>query len=168
MKTQLPKFILFVLINSLGLHQAEAQSFPEIQDYPQPHQILRGESFDYFADLLTKHRLAPELNCEIRGRRVWSERKFSVGVRRVEVIEIEYRPGGFLSSEKVTLAIPEGVKFGTRRVPNALAGVVEEYRVELRDSDSHWISVKHDGRYNLVWFEIGNKLRHLPCYFRSK
>ncbi len=162
------RFLSALLSPVCILNFAIAQEFPMIQDDPSIKRKLTREDFDFLSETLLKHRLAPQMDCDIRVRRSWGERKFLNESKRVETLDIEFRPGGILSSERITLRVPEDAKFGIKRERHSLAGIVEAFKVELGDPESHWLLFKHDGQQRLYWFEIGNHLRNFPCYFRGR
>lgn len=161
----LKKYLFLVsLLVSFNLVPGSLTAFPLINQDPEVSEKFDRQSFDFVSNLFVSSRLAKKLACDLKARKTREIKKFSQGNRWVEILEIEYRPKGFFSSEVVFLKIPETARFGRIEQTHAEAGIIETFKIELGDFYGHSLLFSHDGKGFMTWIEVVSSFRQLPCF----
>ncbi|MGZ3745175.1 MAG: hypothetical protein ACXVB1_07745 [Pseudobdellovibrionaceae bacterium] len=159
MRYLLASFSIYISLLPL---QGRAQEF--VSEEPQAQKVLDFDEFENITKLLYAGKLAPHLKCGLKVRTIKEERKFSEGKKLVEVLEILYYPRGLFSDLKVKVLIPAQLAtFGVKYTSNQWSGAGEDIKIEAHDGYDHWLRFIHDGKGNIVFFSLGNRLATYPC-----
>ncbi len=155
------RFLVFTVVAMLAL-PAFSQEFAS--EEAQATKRLTMDEFDGITKMLYAGKLAPHLKCDLKVRTIKEERTFTTGKKLVELIEVVYYPRGIYSDTKVKVLIPaEIATYGTRYGSNHWSGTGEEVKIEAHDGYDHWLRFIHDGKGNIVFFSLGNRLATFPC-----
>lgn len=127
----------------------------------QPHP-LTFQDLKFISDRLYLDKLANHLNCEVKVNEIKQEKKFSTGVKIIEMLEIRFKKSRYSQSEN-TVYFPIGSPL-TKQIKNSpYAGSVEEFKLEANDLYNSQFVFQHDGRGHLIWMSFFSDLHSLPC-----
>lgn len=141
-----------------------AQEVPVFDDEPTAAKKLDLDAFDNITKLLHAGRLSPHMKCEVKVRTRKEDRKFSTGTKLIEILEVEYYPRGLFADKKVrVLFAADLAKYGSKMASNHWSGAGEDIKIEAQDPMQHWLRFIHDGKNNLVFLSLGNRLATYPC-----
>lgn len=156
------RFLVFTILAGLVVNLAYAQEF--VSEEAVANRPLSSDEFDNITKLLHAGKLASHMKCDLKIRTIKEERTFSTGKKLVEIIEVTYYPRGIYADTKKKVLIPSEVAtYGAKYVSNHWSGAGEEIKIEAHDSYDHWLRVIHDGKGNIVFFSLGNRLATYPC-----
>jgi hypothetical protein len=137
---------------------------PLIDDSPETDKKLDINSFEKISQVLHASRMAPHLDCAIKTKNSKQERKFISETKYVEVLEVEYMPRNLFSPKKINFKIPADLaNFGSKISPNQWSGSGEDIKIEMNDYYNHWLRFTHDGRGQIIQFNVGNSSGTYPC-----
>ena len=125
--------------------------------YPMDLKTLK-----FVSDTLHLGKPALNLGCDVKVREMVEERKFSDGVRRVEMLEIIFKTQSFnLPEEK--MYFPIGSKLTQSVKVSKFAGTVEEIQLEAEDLVNSRFIFQHNGRGEIVWMSYEDDHKTTPC-----
>lgn len=159
------KFIL-LLISFLFFHlnvNSQILVFPKNNRQIQPMNI---EIMTFIAETLHTGKIALNLNCEVRVREIKQERKFSDGIKIVEMLEIIYRSSLFSTPEQKAYFPVESVVIREKKVSN-FSGLIEEIQLESDDLANSRFIFQHNGRGEIIWMSFEDDLKTLPCRLKN-
>lgn len=154
------KLLITTLIITLT-YQAHAQ----ILVFPSTKKVetkLDSEMMRFVAETLHAGKLAVHLACEVRVREFNQERKFSDGVRIVEMLQIRFLSGMMGRPENV-IYFPVGSPLTKEVKVSQYSGPVEEIQLEAEDVANSRFIFQHNGRGEIVHMSFENDLMTLPC-----
>ncbi len=158
------RWIVFLFfLGALTDQIAFGQEIPFINDDPVVHQEFDQNMFDFVTKTLGSAKLSSHMRCTLKTRTSRELRKFSDGDKWTDILEVTYNTNGFESGQKLTLKIPMMAKYGLKKESNQWSGIGETIKIEAGDSYEHWLQFTHDGKGGIVFLNIGNRLRTLPC-----
>jgi hypothetical protein len=144
-----------------------AQEVPVFDDEPTVNKKLDFEAFENITKLLHAGRLAPHMKCDIKVNTRKEDRKFSTGTKMIEILEVDFYPRGLFAEKKVrVLFAAQLAKYGSKMASNHWSGAGEDIKIEAQDPMQHWLRFVHDGKGNLVYLVLGNRLATYPCFVR--
>lgn len=123
------------------------------------------EMMRFIAETLHAGKIAAHLNCEVHVREFNQERKFSDGVRIVEMLQIRYKSGQMARPEKA-IYFPLGSAITKEVKVSEYSGPVEEIQLEVEDLANSRFIFQHNGRGEIVHMSFENDLMTLPCRFQ--
>ena len=128
-------------------------------------QPMTTELMNFIAESLHAGKPALNLNCSVKIREMKQERKFSDGVRIIEMLEIIYQ-SSLHHSPFQKAYFPTG-SVVTREVKvSAFSGTVEEIQIESDDLANSRFIFQHNGLGEIIWMSFENDLTTLPCGLR--
>lgn len=125
-------------------------------------QPMSVEMMTFVAETLHVGRPALNLSCEVRVREIKQERKFSDGVKIVEMLEIIYR-GAVVDPSEQKAYFPVGSIITKTEKVSSFSGTIEEIQLESDDLANSRFIFQHNGRGEIVWMSFENDLTTLPC-----
>lgn len=128
-----------------------------VQTHPLNYQDLK-----FISDRLYLDKLADHLNCEIKVSEIKQEKKFSTGVKIIEMLEIRYRSTHYRQDEH-KIFFPIGSPLTKQTKNSQYAGTVEEFKLEANDLYNTQFIFQHDGRGRIIWINYISDLHTLPC-----
>ena len=128
-------------------------------------QPMTAGLMSFVAETLHVGKLAINLNCGVKVREIKQERKFSDGVRIVEMLEIVFQSSLFHSPEQKAY-FPIGSVITREIKVSAFSGTVEEIQIESDDLANSRFTFQHNGLGELIWMSFENDLTTLPCRMR--
>ena len=150
-------FFLFVVFCSF----AHAQIFA-IVDRSIKSQPLTTQKMSFIAETLHANKPALNLDCEVKVKEIKQERKFSDGIRIVEMLEIRYR-SSLLDYQEQLVFFPLQSLIKIQNKNSGFSGTVEEFELQSDDLANSRFIFQHDGRGNLIWMSFENDLKTIPC-----
>lgn len=124
------------------------------------------EQMTFIAETLHAGKTALNLDCEVRVREIKQERKFSDGIRIVEMIEIIFR-GGVFNAREQKVYFPVGSVLTKAEKVSSFSGTVEEMQLEAADLANSRFIFQHNGRGEIVWMSLEDDLKTLPCRLKN-
>lgn len=128
-------------------------------------QPMTTDLMRFVAETLHVGKPAVNLNCGVKVREIKQERKFSDGVRIVEMLEIIFQSSLFHSPEQKAY-FPLGSVITRETKVSAFSGTVEEIQVESDDLANSRFIFQHNGLGEIIWMSFENDLTTLPCRLR--
>ena len=125
-------------------------------------QPLTVDKMLFIAETLHANKPARNLDCEVKVKEIKQERKFSDGVKIVEMLEIRYR-SSLLSYQEELVYFPLQSEIKIQKKNSRFAGSVEEFELQADDLLSSRFIFQHDGRGNLIWMSFENDFKTVPC-----
>ncbi len=143
----------------------QTQSFAQVLVFAKANrkiQPMTVEIMTFIAETLHSGKTALNLNCEVKIREIKQERKFSDGIKIVEMLEINYHGGAFNGTEQKAYFPLNSVvtRFETN---SSFSGVVEEMQLESDDLTNSRFTFQHNGRGEITWMSFEDDLKTLPC-----
>lgn len=123
---------------------------------------MDSKNLKFISDRLYLDKLADNLDCEVRVSETKKDRKFSNGIKIVEMLEVRYISRRFRQDEHVAF-FPIGSLLTIQRKNSNLAGAVEEFKLESNDLYNTQFIFQHDGQGHIVWINFVSDLTTLPC-----
>ena len=141
-----------------------AQSLEALEIVPRDlkSRPLDIKNFKFISDRLYLDKLADYLDCEVRVTETKKERRFSTGIKSVEMLEIRMTSKRFRSDEHVAY-FTLGSSLTTQSKNSNLAGVVEEFKLESDDLYNTQFIFQHDGRGRITWMNYVSDITTLAC-----
>lgn len=159
------KLLLFAIITFLFVSFTRAQilEFAQANRQTQPMNV---ELMTFIAETLHAGKPALNLDCEVRMREIKQDRKFSDGVKAVEMLEIIYR-GAVTNPSPQKAYFPIGSVVIREQKVSAFAGTVEEIQLEAGDLANSRFTFQHNGRGEIVSMSFEDDLKTLPCRLKA-
>lgn len=125
-------------------------------------QPMNVELMTFIAETLHAGKPALNLDCEVRVREIKQERKFSDGVKIIEMLEIIYR-GAVTNPSPQKAYFPIGSIIIKAQKVSAFSGTVEEFQLESGDLANSRFTFQHNGRGEIISMNFEDDLKTLPC-----
>ena len=116
----------------------------------------------FIAEILHANKPALNLDCEVKVKEIKQERKFSDGIRIVEMLEIKYR-SSLVDYQEQLIFFPLQSLIKIQNKNSGFSGTVEEFELQSDDLANSRFIFQHDGRGNLIWMSFENDLKTVPC-----
>lgn len=120
----------------------------------------------FIAETLHSGKPLLNLDCQVRINEIKQERKFSDGIRIVEMLEINYR-SGLIHMPEQRFFFPLGSNVTRSVKTSQRSGVVEEIQLETDDLVNSRFVFQHSGRGNIASMTYENDLMTNPCLVRE-
>lgn len=161
------KFLGCIVVLAL-VHSVTARAFETLDIVPRNVKSfpLDSKNLKFISDRLYLDKLADNLDCEVRVSETKKERKFSTGVKIVEMLEIKYTSKRYRQDEHVAF-FPIASMLTIQRKTSNLAGAVEEFKLESNDLHNTQFIFQHDGVGHIVWMNFVSDLTTLPCALKK-
>lgn len=148
----------------LLMHSAFAQTIEVLDIVPRgtKSRPLDEKKFKFISDRLYLDKPADYLDCEVRVAETKKERRFSTGVKIIEMLEVKFTSRRFRSDEHVvyfTLGSPLTIQ----KKNSNLAGPVEELKLESDDLYNTQFIFQHDGQGRITWMNFISDVGSFPC-----
>lgn len=135
---------------------------PDMQEIKMDYPLMK-----FIGDTLHTAKPANNLDCDVKVREIKQERKFSTGVRSVEMLEIIFFTRGIYNTPEQKAYFPINTKV-SREVKNSrFTGIVEEFQLEAEDIVNSRFIFQHDGKGEIVWMRYEDDLRNIPCRLKN-
>ena len=155
------KLLFFAIITFLFVSFTRAQ----ILEFAQNNRQIKPMDvalLTFIAETLHAGKPALNLDCEVRVREIKQERKFSDGVKIIEMLEIIYR-GAVTDSSPQKAYFPIGSNIVKAQKVSAFSGTVEEFQLEAGDLANSRFTFQHNGRGEIISMSFEDDLKTLPC-----
>lgn len=129
-------------------------------------QLLDVKLMIFIAETLHSGKPLLNLDCQVRINEIKQERKFSDGIRIVEMLEINYR-SGLIHMPEQRFFFPLGSNVTRSVKTSQRSGVVEEIQLETDDLVNSRFVFQHSGRGNIASMTYENDLMTNPCLVRE-
>ncbi|MGZ3724236.1 MAG: hypothetical protein ACXWQQ_00465 [Pseudobdellovibrio sp.] len=136
------------------------------QDHEEKQTELDHPLLKFISDTLYLGKPALNLGCDVKVREMNEDRKFSDGVKRIEMLEIIYHTS-FNSYPEVKMYFPVGSKVTKRQKVSEFAGTVEEIEMESNDVQNRRFIFQHNGRGEIVWMSFESDTTTEPCLVKK-
>jgi len=125
-------------------------------------QPLDEKLLKFISDTLHTGKPSLKLNCDVKVREITEEKKFSDGVRRIQMLEIIYKTNYMnLPEEKMYFPVDSQI---TKEVKvSKFAGTVEEIQLQSDDLANSRFIFQHNGRGEIVWMSFEDDQKTAPC-----
>ena len=155
------KLLFFAIVTFVfvSLTRAQILEFAQNNRQIQPMNI---ELMTFIARTLHAGKPALNLDCEVRVREIKQERKFSDGVKIIEMLEIIYR-GAVTNPSPQKAYFPVGSVIVKAQKVSVFSGTVEEFQLEAGDLANSRFTFQHNGRDEIIWMSFEDDLKTLPC-----
>lgn len=120
----------------------------------------------FIAETLHVAKPALNLSCSVKIREIKQERKFSDGIRIVEMLEIIYK-SSFLNTLEIKAYFPTGSSITREVKVSAFSGTVEEIQLESDDLANSRFVFQHNGLGEIVWMSFEDDLKTVPCRLKN-
>lgn len=154
-------FLCFLLFHSYGYSQILV--FAKANRRIEPMNI---EIMTFISETLHVGKPALNLNCEVIVREIKQERKFSDGIKIVEMLEIIYRSSLFNTPEQKAY-FPIGSAITREEKVSNFSGPIEEIQLESDDLANSRFIFQHNGRGEIIWMSFADDLKTLPCRLKN-
>lgn len=157
----------FFLVAATLLFQIQVRA--QILEFAQENRKIQPmdvELMTFIAVTLHAGKPALNLDCEVRVREIKQERKFSDGIKIVEMLEIIYR-GAVFNPIQQKAYFPLGSIVTKAQKVSAFSGTVEEFQLEAGDLANSRFTFQHNGRGEIVTMIFEDDLKTLPCRLRN-
>lgn len=155
------KLLFFAIVTFVFVSLTRAQIL-EFAQHNRQIQPMNIELMTFIAQTLHAGKPALNLDCEVRVREIKQERKFSDGVKIIEMLEIIYR-GAVTNPSPQKAYFPVGSVIVKAQKVSAFAGTVEEFQLESGDLANSRFTFQHNGRGEIVSMSFEDDLKMLPC-----
>ncbi len=155
------KLLFFAIITFLFVSFTRAQIL-EFAQHNRQIQPMNIELMSFIAQTLHAGKPALNLDCEVRVREIKQERKFSDGVKIIEMLEVIYR-GAVTNPTPQKAYFPVGSVIVKAQKVSAFSGTVEEIQLEAGDLANSRFTFQHNGRGEIVSMSFEDDLKTLPC-----
>ncbi len=120
----------------------------------------------FVSDTLHVGKPGLNLNCDVKVREITEEKKFSDGVRRIQMLEIIFKTN-YMNLPEEKMYFPVGSQVTKEVKVSKFAGTVEEIQLQSDDlADSRFI-FQHNGRGEIVWMSFEDDQKIAPCAVRD-
>lgn len=160
-----PISALLLTFSLIRAASADVLIFAQADRRAQP---LDSSLLNFISGTLQEARPAENLDCEVKTQTIREDRRFSDGVRRIEMLEVTYftRSANSLPEQKSYFPLESKV---TRSMVNSrFAGSVEEIQLEAEDTVNSRFIFQHNGRGEIVWMSYEDDLKTVPCRLKRR
>lgn len=122
----------------------------------------------FISDTLHNSKPANNLNCDVKVRDIKQEKRFSDGVRTVEMLEVIFFTRSYMNVPDQTVYFPLDVTTVERSEINSrFAGLVEAFEVKANDMANSRFIFQHNGNGDIVWMSFEDDIKTVPCRLKN-
>lgn len=162
MKSILPLLVVCSL-HSIG--SADILIFAQADRRTQP---MDTPLLSFISNTLQEGQPSENLDCEVKTQIIREDRRFSDGVRRIEMLEVIYFTRSFTGLPEQKSYFPLDSKVTRSLVNSRFAGSVEEIQLEAEDTVNSRFIFQHNGRGEIVWMSYEDDLKTVPCRLKRR
>lgn len=141
-------------------------SFAQVMVFPNNNKLIGPLSvrmLKFISSTLHTSKPALHLDCDVKVREIAEERRFSDGIRRIDMLEIIFRSKNLsVPPEKFYFAVGS-TRITKEHKVSKFSGPVEEIQLETEDSTNSRFVFQHDGQGEIVWMTFEDDLKTTPC-----
>ena len=120
----------------------------------------------FVSDTLYLGKPALNLRCDVKVREITEERRFSDGMKRIQMLEVIYKTNYFnLPEEK--MFFPIGSQVTKEMKVSKFAGSVEEIQLLSDDLTNSRFIFQHNGRGEIIWMSFEDDQKIAPCALKE-
>jgi hypothetical protein len=145
--------LLFVILFNIESAQAQVLVFPNNNKLIGP---LSVRMLKFISNTL-------HLDCDVKVREITEERRFSDGIRRIDMLEIIFRSKNLsVPPEKFYFAVGS-TRITKEHKVSKFSGPVEEIQLETEDNTNSRFVFQHNGQGEIIWMTFEDDLKTTPC-----
>jgi hypothetical protein len=158
-------YLLMTFLLSSSPASAQVLIFPNNNKLIGP---LSVRMLKFIATTLHNGKPALHLDCDLKVREIIEERRFSDGIRRVEMLEIIFRSKNLsVPPEKFYFAVGS-TRITKEHKVSKFSGPIEEIQLETEDGTNSRFVFQHDGQGEIVWMTFEDDLKTTPCRLATR
>jgi hypothetical protein len=120
----------------------------------------------FVSDTLYLGKPALNLKCDVKVREITEDRKFSDGLRRIQMLEVKFKTNYFGQYEE-TMYFPVGSQVTREIKVSKFAGTVEEIQLQSDDLEDSRFIFQHNGHGEIVWMTYEDDQKTTPCALKQ-
>jgi hypothetical protein len=152
--------LLFVILFNIESAQAQVLVFPNNNKLIGP---LSVRMLKFISNTLHESKPALHLDCDVKVREITEERRFSDGIRRIDMLEIIFRSKNLsVPPEKFYFAVGS-TRITKEHKVSKFSGPVEEIQLETEDNTNSRFVFQHNGQGEIIWMTFEDDLKTTPC-----
>lgn len=130
---------------------------------PMDSQLMK-----FISDTLYSSKPSSNLICDLKINEIKQERKFSDGVRTIEMLEVIYFTRSYMNVPDQKIYFPLNTTTIIRSEINSrLAGLVEEIEMKANDRLNSRFIFQHNGNGEIIWMTFEDDMKTVPCRLRN-
>ena len=141
-------------------------AYSQVLVFPNNNKLIGPLSvrmLKFISTTLHTSKPALHLDCDVKVREIAEERRFSDGIRRIDMLEIIFRSKNLsVPPEKFYFAVGS-TRITKEHKVSKFSGPVEEIQLETEDITNSRFIFQHNGQGEIIWMTFEDDLKTTPC-----